>query len=175
MLMHTAGELEGSQRRVSSLERAALRAARSQLTDEIWMPHLCDASVTLRSDQLMVLAGVRVPREPALGGRGAGVTPGLAVLRQVGSLAGGGMWAAVGGSLLWDAREREVSSMRLALSARPSTHERIGLAFDHTGGLSGSVQTSRENLTARVYGTVDVNGKRANNRAGIEVVYDVAE
>lgn len=172
MLMHTAGELETSQARSLELERAARSHSRSALSAELWEPGLCDASVALRSSSLMVLAGVRMPRPSAPGVRGTGLSPALAVLRQFGEPAGGGRWAALGGSLRWDAREAEVAALRVALSAQPTASERVAVSFDHTGGLTGSVKTTRDGVSARVFGTVDVNRAGAS-RAGVEVLYDL--
>jgi hypothetical protein len=85
-----------------------------------------------------------------------------------------GQWAAVGGSLLWDAREHEVSSMRLALCAQPATNQQVALSFDHTGRLSGSITTVYDSLSARLFGTLDLNRKNGS-RAGLEVTYDSGE
>lgn len=87
-------------------------------------------------------------------------------------LAPQGRWAALGGSLLWDARERELSALRLALCAQPLENQFMSLSFDHTGGLTGSVKTSRDALSARLFGTVDLNGKGVS-RAGVELAYDL--
>ena len=38
----------------------------------------------------------------------------------------------------------------------------------------GSVKTTRDNLTARLFGTLDLN-RKGNSRAGIEIVYDIVE
>ena len=81
----------------------------------------------------------------------------------------------MGGSLLWDAREREVASLRLGVTAQPAPSHRVGVAFDQTGGLSGSWKATRDGVSARLYGTVDINGKKGGNRAGAEVVYDLAD
>ena len=79
----------------------------------------------------------RVPRAAAPGVRGCGLSPGVAVLRQLGSPRSDHVWAAIGGSALFDTREREVSAMRLALSAQSASNQQLSLSFDHTGGLSG--------------------------------------
>jgi len=174
MLMHTTGELESAMRRTRDMEHAASTHLRGDLARELWLPGLCDVSVTRRSAEWLVLGGVRLPRAPQPGVRGTGLSPGLAVLRQIGAPTAQGQWAAVGGSMLWDAREREFSSFRLALCAQPTSSQQVALSFDHTGGLTSSVKTTRDSLSARLFGTLDLNGK-GGSRAGLEVVYDVAE
>ena len=217
--MHTTGELETAQGRAAELERAALAHRRSELARDLWLPDLCDISMTLRTSQTLVLTGLRMPRVPTMGQRGAGLSPGLGVLRQIGeptSKVGGGQpvapplprtsrllaphppspracsrsistssshiaalpvqgrWAALGGSLLWDAREREIASMRLALCAQPAADQLVSLSFDHTGGLTGSVKTQRDSMTARLFGTLDLN-RKGGSRAGVELIYDLPE
>jgi len=169
MLMHTTSELESAQRRTHDMERTV----RGELARELWLPELCDVSVTLRSPQMLVLGGLRLPRAQRPGARGAGLSPGLAVLRQIGQPAQG-QWAAVGGSLLWDSREQMVSSMRLALCAQPAANQQVSLSFDHTGGLTGSVKTTRDSVSARLFGTLDLN-RKGGSRAGLEVVYDIPD
>ena len=126
----------------------------------------------LRSSQLVVLGGVRLPRPASFASRGSGLSPGLAVMRHLGTPSTDGQWAALGGSLLFDAQEREVSALRLALCAQPAANQLVSLSFDHTGGLTGSVKTKRDSLSARLFGTLDLNRKGAT-RAGLEMVYDV--
>lgn len=172
VLIHTATELEAAQHAAARLSRGAASRARSELAAELWVPRLCDASFTLRSAQLSVLAGLRMPRA-APGERGSGFSPALGVLRRFGGSAADGAWGALGGSLVWDARETKVEAMRLAACAQPSPGSRLGLAFDHTGLLSGSCTVAaRESLTAKLHGSFDVNQKKAG-RAGIELVYDL--
>mmetsp|Transcript_26985 Transcript_26985/g.54268 ORF Transcript_26985/g.54268 Transcript_26985/m.54268 type:complete len:316 (-) Transcript_26985:626-1573(-) len=178
MLMHTAGELESAQRRAHEMERTA----RGELARELWLPDLCDVSVTLRSAELLVLGGFRLPRVGRSGIRGTGISPGLAVMRQIGEPTAQGQWAAVGGSLLWDARNHELSSMRLALCAQPAANQHVSLSFDHRldglnsldsfAGLTGSVKTTRDSISARLFGTLDLN-RKGGSRAGLEVVYDM--
>ena len=79
---------------------------------------LCDVSLTVRSKSLLMLAGARMPRKPRPGA--AAASPALAVLGHFGDdLSTDGKWAAIGGSLLFDTREREVSALRL-----PCSHSR---------------------------------------------------
>lgn len=175
LLMHTAGELETMQQRAADMEQAVVAQRRQDLTRQLWLPSLTDAAITLRSPQLLMTAGVRMPRAPQPGQRGASVSPGLGVIKQFGENTGQGQWGAVGASVLWDAREREVAALRMAACLQPSADKQLALSFDHAGQLTGSFTASRERLTARVHGSVDVNGIVANNRFGIDVTYDVAE
>lgn len=85
MLMHTTGELESAMRRTRDMEHAASTHLRGDLARELWLPGLCDVSVTRRSAEWLVLGGVRLPRAPQPGVRGTGLSPGLAVLRQIGA------------------------------------------------------------------------------------------
>lgn len=172
MLMHTTNELEAVQRQALDAERAASAFRFGELKRELWLPELCDVSMMLRSSQLVVLGGVRLPRPASFASRGSGLSPGLAVMRHLGTPSTDGQWAALGGSLLFDAQEREVSALRLALCAQPAANQLVSLSFDHTGGLTGSVKTKRDSLSARLFGTLDLNRKGAT-RAGLEMVYDV--
>ena len=137
VLMHTACELKAAQVKADALDIDALVVRRSALCREVWLRDLCDVSLTLRGATGLVLAGVRAPRAQTRSMRGGGISPGVAVLRHIGDSSAGGPWAAVGGSLLWDAREREISAMRLALCAQPDANRQLCLSFDQTGGLSG--------------------------------------
>jgi hypothetical protein len=75
---------------------------------------------------------------PAGGSRGTGLAPGVSFLRYLGDpTSDNGVFAAAGGSLLWDTREREVSAMRLALCTQPAPNAHLAASIDHTGGLSG--------------------------------------
>jgi len=172
MLMHTANELEAAQQHVSAVKRAQLADRTSELGKQLWPSDLCDVSFALRSPQILVMGGLRMPRAPTPGVRAAGLSPGVAVLRQFGDPTSNGQWAAVGGSLLYDAREHEISAMRLALAAQPASNQQVALSFDHTGGLTGSVKASRNSLSARLFGTLDLNRKGAG-RAGLEMTYDI--
>jgi hypothetical protein len=84
MLLHSANELEASQQRVADLQRASLSNRRSELSRELWLPDLCDVSMTLRSSQYLVLGGVRLPRAQRPGVRGSGISPAVAILRHLG-------------------------------------------------------------------------------------------
>ena len=128
ILMRTLGDLEAAQAK-------ALRQTQTELSRELWLPELCDVSMTLRSTHGMMLAGLRMPRTQSSSRRG--LSPGVAVLRHIGEPTAKGPWAAVGGAVLWDSREREVSAMRLAMCAQPSTNQLLALSFDHTGSLTG--------------------------------------
>lgn len=84
MLMHTTSELEALQTRASDAQRTARAGRKSALAQELWLPEFCDASITLRSSQLLVLGGLRMPRSQRPGASATGLSPGLAVLRQIG-------------------------------------------------------------------------------------------
>jgi hypothetical protein len=81
--MHTTCELESAQRHALKMERDVTAQRRSEFAREMWIPDMCDVSVALRSSQLHVLAGVRLPRQ-RLAARGSGLSPSLAILRYVG-------------------------------------------------------------------------------------------
>lgn len=178
MLLHTANELDASQRHAKSLVQQTIDARRTALSRELWLPEMCDVSATVRSANLTLLAGLRMPRAARPGVRGSGVSPGIAVLRQFGSGAttgdttGSGQWAALGASVLFDTRSSEVSAMKLALAAQPAAHQQIALSFDHTGGLTGSVTAKQEALSARLFGTLDLN-RVGGGRAGLDITYDL--
>ena len=175
MLMHTANELETSQQTCEALKRSAMASKRSAIARELWLPDLCDVSVTLRSPTIHALGGLRLPRTaPRPGVQAAGLSPAVAVMRQFGTPTADGQWAAIGGSLLYDASRSELSKMRLALAAQPASNQQIALSFDHLGAVTGSVTTTvNDALAARVFGTIDLN-RKAGGRAGVEVTYDVA-
>lgn len=174
MLMHTANELESAQQRNQAMESAALANRTSELGRQLWLSELSDVSMAVRSPQLLVLGGLRMPRAARPGVRAAGLSPGVAVLRSFGDTTSQGQWAAVGGSLLYDAGERQVSSMRLALAAQPASNQQVALSFDQSGALTGSVKTTRDALSARLFGTLDLN-RKGGGRAGLEVTYDTPE
>jgi hypothetical protein len=82
--MHTTNELEKVQKHAIDLGRADSARRSSELARSLWLPELCDMSVTLRTPQLLVLAGLRMPKEPSLGVRATGLSPALAVMRHIG-------------------------------------------------------------------------------------------
>lgn len=172
MLMRCANELEATQRTAEQLMRAATAQRRAELARELWLPEMCDVSATVGRGPLLARVGVKMPRASQPGVRGTGLSPGLGLMRMLGQPGSDAQWAAVGGALLWDASEREVSAMRLALSAQPAPHQHVTLSMDHTGGLTGSVKTTREALTARLFGTFDLN-RKSPIRAGLEVAVDL--
>ena len=183
MLLHTANELEATQKLGAAMGKSALYQKRGELARELWLPDLCDVSLTVRSKSLLMLAGARMPRKPRPGMRGGGLSPALAVLGHFGDdlSAPDGKWAAVGGSLLFDTREREVSALRLALLAQPMDGHQYGMSMDHTGSLTASLKLKPSpgdavpsGLSARIFGTVDLQRRKAN-RAGVELVYDVPD
>lgn len=176
MLMHTANELETSQQACAASERSALASKRSTLARELWLPDLCDVSLTLRSPSILALGGLRLPRAPPRPGvQAPGLSPSVAVMRLFGAPTADGQWAAIGGSLLYDASRSELSAMRLALAAQPATNQQIALSFDHLGALTGSAKMAvNDAVSAKVFGTLDLN-RKGGGRAGVEVTYDVAE
>lgn len=176
MLMHTANELEASQKTCAAQERSTLADKRSELARELWLPGLCDVSATVRSPSFLALGGLRLPRAPPRPGvQASGVSPAVAVMRFFGAPAMDGQWAAVGGSLLYDASRSELSAMRLALAAQPAPNQQISLSFDHTGGLTGSVKAAvNDGLSARIFGTIDLN-RQGGGRAGLDVTYDLPQ
>ena len=85
MLLHTAEQLEVAKGHNEQLEAAVQAYRRQELTSTLWIPDLCDVSFALRSSQLMLLGGLRMPRASKPGAqRGSGLSPGVAVLRQFG-------------------------------------------------------------------------------------------
>ena len=54
----------------------------------------------------------------------------------------GHRWAAVGGSLLWDAREHEIAALRFALTAQPRAGQQLTTSFDQSGTLTGAYKAS---------------------------------
>ena len=115
VLVHTARELDTARADARASEAAALATRRAELAKDLWLPNLCDVSLTLRSSQGLLLAGLRAPREPAPGVHAGGVSPGVAILRHFGKPAAHGQWAALGGSLLWDAKVHAPLLTSLAL------------------------------------------------------------
>lgn len=101
----------------------------------LWGSELGDVSLSIRSEQFQVLGGLRMPRTGAPGKRSYGLMPAVALMRQLGDASG--VQTALGGSLLWDARESEVAALKLALCTSPSPSQEYCLSFDQTGGLTG--------------------------------------
>ncbi|KAL1503904.1 hypothetical protein AB1Y20_012366 [Prymnesium parvum] len=170
MLIHTAEQLEATTNQKASLLASDKAHRRRELAKILWGDDLGDVTLSLRSEQFQVLGGLRLPRAAVPSRRSSGPLPSVAVLRQMGDAFGEN--TAVGGSLLWDAREREVAALKLALCTSPNPSQEYCLSFDHTGGLTGSVKAKRDGFTMRLFGTLDLNRKGASN-AGAELVYDL--
>uniref|UniRef100_A0A7S3W6S4 Uncharacterized protein n=1 Tax=Strombidinopsis acuminata TaxID=141414 RepID=A0A7S3W6S4_9SPIT len=157
----------------SVLIQASRSDQRRALCSELWLNQMCDASLTLRSANLMVLGGLRMPRPQQGLLPATGLSGGVGVLRRFGAEEGSaGPWTAVGGSLLWDARERELSALRFAICGQPMPGQRVSMGFDHTGSLTGSLKSSWDAFTLHATGSVDLN-TRGINRMGVEVSYDL--
>jgi hypothetical protein len=112
----TLARLAAQEAQTAALLQASRSEQRQELCRTLWLHQMCDASLTLRSANLMVLGGLRMPRSQQDGQPCSGLSGGVGVLRRFGEEGGSdGRWTAVGGSLLWDARERELSALRLAM------------------------------------------------------------
>ena len=190
MLLHTANELEATQKHAAGMEKAVLQQKRGELARELWLQELYDVSMTVRSSSLSVSGGVRMPRKmrPGEAGSGlrgvpgSGLSPGFAVLKHFGDdlTARHGKWAAVGGSVLLDAQKKEMAAMRFALLAQPMADQQWGFSMDHTGSLSGTLKFkpvatgAGEGLAARIFGTMKLKGRK-EVRGGVELVYDLPD
>jgi len=171
MFIHTAEQLETKTAQVDVLAAEAKAHRRREVANAIWFDTLGDVSVAIRSSQFMLLGGLRMPRVQKPGQRACGLSPAVAVLRQFGEE--GGVTTAVGGSLLWDARDHEVSAVRMALCTKPTPTQEFCLSFDHTGGLTGSVKAKHDSLTMKLFGTIDLSGEKKGSQAGINLEYDL--
>uniref|UniRef100_A0A7S3AST3 Uncharacterized protein n=1 Tax=Haptolina ericina TaxID=156174 RepID=A0A7S3AST3_9EUKA len=170
MLIHTAEQLEAKTLQADLLAAETKAHRRRQLSQAVWLDDLGDASVAIRSSQFMLLGGLRMPRTQKLGRQGTGLSPAVAVLRQFGGE--DGKYTAIGGSLLWDARDHEVSAVRLAMCTKPTPTQEFSLSFDHTGGLTASAKSQHDSLIMRVFGTIDLN-RKGGSHAGVKLEYDL--
>ena len=90
-------------------------------------------------------------------------------------------WCAVGGSYLYNA-EKGIggSSLRMGLCMQPTPNQQVAISYDNNifrdghMGLSGSCKVTRDSITARLFGTLDIHGG-THHRAGLEVIYDVPD
>lgn len=172
-LNQTVARLGAAEASRAALLHATRSAQRSELCQTLWLLNQCDASLTLRSSNLMVLGGLRMPRPHTDGQSASGLSGGVGVLRRFGAESGtAGRWAALGGSLLWDARERELAALRFAVCAEPASNQRVCVGVDHTGSLTGSLKSHWDVYTLNATGAFDLN-RRGGNRVGIELSYDL--
>mmetsp|Transcript_8790 Transcript_8790/g.14742 ORF Transcript_8790/g.14742 Transcript_8790/m.14742 type:complete len:313 (+) Transcript_8790:33-971(+) len=173
-LISTSTRLGDAQAQVLQLQQVHSAEARHSLCDILWQPQLCDASLSLRSSNFMVLGGLRAPRSPTqFNQRGNGLCGGVGVLRRFGEPSfQEGRWGAFGGSLLWDVRERELAALRFALCMQAAPSQQLSASFDHNGNVSGRVSASVDALTIRLNGTVDLNRTR-ESCFGVELSYDL--
>jgi len=169
MLVLQTSEVESLKQRASEMERASIAQRRSELTRELWVPpspHDSYTSVTLRSARGHSLGGLRLkPFSPMLG-----FIYQSAELDQP-------QWGAVGGSLLMQQSVQEWA-LRAGICAQPAPDQQVAVSFDRNimsdrhAGLSYSFKTRRDSLTARLFGTLDLQGG-SQHRHGLEVVYDM--
>mmetsp|Transcript_1355 Transcript_1355/g.3837 ORF Transcript_1355/g.3837 Transcript_1355/m.3837 type:complete len:312 (+) Transcript_1355:112-1047(+) len=173
MLMHTTSELEALKQRSATLERAAKNHHWSELTRELWVPQSpreSYLSVTQRGARQLMAGGLRVTP----------LSPMLSVMQQFGSPEQD-KWCAVGGSYLYNAQKGiGGSTLRVGVCAQPAPTQQIAISYDHNiirdghMGVSGSCKTTRDSLTARLFGTLDIQGG-THHRAGLELIYDVPD
>ena len=167
LLLAAGAQLEAAKAESAALQAAQTATLRRELSAALWPADLCDLSVSVRSSNLMVLGGVKLPRA------GASAAPGIGVLRQFGDGTQQGRWAAVGGALSWDPRERQPAQLRVAACAKPASHlPTLTLGFDHKGLLTSTVAAARDALSVKLSGEVDVNGGKTP-RARVELAYDL--
>jgi len=169
MIMLQTGELADLKQRTGNAERVALSHRRGELTQELWVPQPSTesyVSITLRSARGHSLGGLRLkPFSPMLG-----------FIYQSGEL-DQARWGAVGGSLLMLHGVQEWA-IRAGVCAQPSANQQVALSFDrnimseHHTGLSYSIRTQRDTFTARMFGTLDLDGG-SQHRHGLEVVCDM--
>lgn len=172
-LNQTLARLSGEEAMRKSLAQASRSDQRQELCRALWLQKMCDASLTLRSSNLMVLGGLRMPRPLRDGQAASGLSGVVGVLRRFGAEDGSGdPWAAVGGSLLWDARERELSALRFAMCGQPLPNQRVCLGFDHTGSLTGSLRSNWDAFTLHATGSINLNA-RGGKGVGLELSYDL--
>jgi hypothetical protein len=67
-----------------TLEQARIQQVRRELCDSIWLAEECHVSLVVRSTDLMVLGGLRMPHQSPGQLERNGISPGLAVLRYFG-------------------------------------------------------------------------------------------
>jgi len=172
-LQQSAAQLEAANSRVHELQLKLRDDARRELCDSLWLPKHFDLSIALRSAPLMVLGGLRLPRAQQAGLPASGLSGGLGVLRtfQMPALSQAGL-VAIAGSMLWDARERELAALKLAACVQPSPTQQLCVSFDQTGSFSLGAKASVNALSVRVSGSVDANRRRAAG-ATVEVAYDL--
>ena len=185
VVQEAAARSEACEARVRALRSAEQGHFRRELCSALWGPQQADATVALRSSQLMVQGGLRMPRAPdGPLNPGSGLTGHVAVLRHFGDTSHTGKWAAVGGSMLWDVRERELSSLRFGVCAQPTPSGQLRATLDHTGHVTATVRsTPTSALTLALTGTVDLNSREPRGRAftrgvgstrvGVEATYDI--
>lgn len=173
LLDDALARLAAREARTASLVQASRSDQRQELCRTLWLHQMCDASLTLRSANLMVLGGLRMPRSQQGRQSASGLSGGVGVLRRFGEEGGSdGRWTAVGGSLLWDARERELSALRFAMCGQVAPGQRVSVGFDHTGNLSGGLKSNLDAFTIHANGSIDLNRRHAS-RVGFEVSYDL--
>lgn len=101
--------------------------------------------------------GLKLPHEEE------GLVGSLGVLRRFGAAEGAsGPWAALGGSLLWDARQRKLAALQVAACAELSPSQLVCLGVDQTGALTGSVRSTVDSFTLLASASVDLS-----RRAGL--------
>mmetsp|Transcript_14413 Transcript_14413/g.32941 ORF Transcript_14413/g.32941 Transcript_14413/m.32941 type:complete len:310 (-) Transcript_14413:796-1725(-) len=172
-LQQSIAQLEASNMRAQELEHNLRNVLRGELCHSLWMPTHFDVSLSLRSAPLMVLGGLRFPRQQHPGHPATGLSGGVGVLRtfQIPAISQDG-FGALGGSILWDARERELAALRLAFFVQPSPTQQLCASFDHLGKLNLSAKGSMDAFSVRVSGSIDANQQRAAS-AAVEFSYDL--